>query len=277
MPWYLWVGFDLAYLLLLLLVVGLPLATVGGLAAGLACAVELKLLLAPVWLLLFLAGMALVMLVLNLALPRPVPGRYPFPGHVQSISWLVRFALQRIVNLPLWGPLIFGFATVRFALLRAAGAQVAFDMQTSSDVMLTDPALTTVGKGSMLAARTFLACHLIEHGELLLAPVVLGEGVQLMGEVTLAPGVQVGANTVLGPGTKVLPMVRLGADVFVGMGCVLYNDCQVGANTVIGHHATLEQGVVVGEGAVIQAWARVPKGTRLKDGDIFPPRSGASR
>lgn len=277
MPGYLWVGFDLAFILLLILVVGVPLAAVGALAGALGWPLAVKLALAPVFMVLFLFAMALVTAGISRLLPVPVPGRYPFPGHPQSLSWLVRFALMRILNLPLWSPLIFGLATVRHAILRAAGARIAFDLQTSSDALLTDPALTTVGRGSMLAAGTFLTCHLIENGELLLAPVTLGEGVQLMGEVTIAPGVEVGAHSVLSPGAKVLPQVRIGPDVFVGMGCILYHDCQIGANAVIGHHVLLEAGVVVGEGAVIQAHARVPKGTRLEDGAIYPPRTGAAR
>lgn len=277
MPWYLWVGFDLAFLILLIGAVGLPLAGVGALILASGLPSWLVLLLIPAWAVLFLFLSAAFVGVMCRILPRLEPGRYPYPGHPQSVTWLARFALQRIMNLPVWSPLIFGFATVRYAVLRASGARVAFDMQTSSDARLTDPSLTEVGPGCMLAAGTFIACHLIESGELLLAPVRLAEGVQLMGEVTLAPGVTIGAHCVIGPGSKILPHVTLGEDTFVGLGCILYQDCRIGANAVIGHHVTLEQGAVVGEGAVIQAGSRVPKGTVIHDGDIFPPRTGGPR
>jgi acetyltransferase-like isoleucine patch superfamily enzyme len=208
-------------------------------------------------------------------LPRLEPGNYPFPGHRQSLAWLFHFGLQRLMNQRLWSGLILSFAALRWLVLRALGGQVAFGIQTSNDVLITDPSLLSVGTGSMLAAGTFVAGHLVENGRLTLAPVRLGPGVQLMGQVVLAPGVAIGENTVVGPGTKILSDVRVGADVYFGIGCLVYNGVTIGDNAVIGHQALIEADVTIGAGAVIQAGARLPKGTVVADGEPYPPRRPA--
>ena len=265
-------AFDAAFLLLLLVVAGPPLAAVGALVAALPGPAWVRWGLGPVWYLLFVLGLIGMLGLVRLALPRLTPGTHAFPHSRVARGWLAHFALMRIANLPLWQPLVFSFAGLRWALLRALGARCAFGIQTATDVRLVDPSLFAVGPGAMLAAGTFAAGHFIENGRLLLAPVTVGAGAQVMGQVTLSPGVSVGEDAVLGPGSKLLPHVAIGADAFVGMGCLFYDEVRVGANAVIGHQATLERGVVVGEGAVVRPFARVPRGTVIPDLGKYPPK-----
>jgi acetyltransferase-like isoleucine patch superfamily enzyme len=264
-------AFDAAFLVLAVLVVGPPLALVSALVAALPLPGWLAWGLGPVWYVLFVVGLVATAGLVRLLFPRLVPGTYPFPGSAQATGWLLHFALQRLLNQPLWQPAIFCFAGLRWAMLRALGAKAAFGIQTAMDVKLVDPSLFEVGPGSMLAAGTMAAGHFIENGQIMLAPVRVAAGVQVMGQVMLSPGARIGENTVLGPGTKLLPHVEVGEDVFVGMGCLLYDEVKIGGNAVIGHQATLERGVVVGEGAVVRPFARVPRGTVIPDGGKFPP------
>ena len=264
-------AFDLAFLALLLLVTGPPLAGVAWLATAAGWPAWLLAGLAPLWFALFVLGLIAMLGAVRLLLPRLTPGTHAFPGSRAAIGWLLHFALMRIANLPLWQPLIFSFAGLRWLLLRALGARAAFGIQTATDVRLVDPSLFTVGPGSMLAAGTFVACHFIENGQLLLAPVRVAAGVQVMGQVSLSPGTRLGENAVIGPGSKLLPHVTIGEDAFVGLGCLFYDEVVVGASAVIGHQATLERGVVVGEGAVVRPYARVPRGTVIPDGGKYPP------
>lgn len=267
-------AFDLAFLALLLVIGGPPLALVGWLIAALPLPAWALWGLGPLWYVLFVLGLIATLAGVRLLLPRLEPGTHAFPGSRAAVGWLLHFALQRIANLPLWQPLVFCFASLRWLMLRGLGAKVAFGIQTATDVRLVDPSLCEVGPGSMLAAGTFAAGHLIENGQLRLAPVRVGAGVQVMGQVTLSPGAVLGENAVIGPGSKLLPQVTIGEDAFVGMGCLFYDDVQVGANAVIGHQATLERGVVVGEGAVVRPFARVPRGTTIPDGGKYPPGPG---
>lgn len=264
--------FDLVYLLLLLVLIGPPAAGVAWLVGVLGLPAWAAWGLAPVWAVLFLLGLIATLGAVRLLLPRLAPGVHAFPGSRVATGWLAHFALQRVANLPLWQPLVFSFAGLRWLLLRALGAKVAFGIQTATDVRVVDPSLLEVGPGSMLAAGTFVACHLIENGRLTLAPVRVAAGAQVMGQVTLAPGVTIGENAVIGPGTALLTGVVVGEDAFVGLGCMLYDGVRVGANAVIGHQATLERDVVVGEGAVVRPHARVPRGTVVPDGGKYPPR-----
>jgi acetyltransferase-like isoleucine patch superfamily enzyme len=274
--WYLTLAFDAAFLVLMLLTVGIPLAVVGWGVSTLHLPVWLVMALMPVWAAGFLMLFAGALGAVRLTLPRLEPGNYPFPGHRQSMAWLFHFALQRLMNQRLWSTLILSFASLRWLLLRALGGKVAYGIQTSNDVLITDPSLLTVGEGSMLAAGTFVAGHLVENGRLSLAATVLGTGVQLMGQVTLAPGVEIGNDTVVGPGTKMLGGVRVGSDVYFGIGCLVYNGVTIGDNVVIGHQVLIEADVTIGEGAVIQAGARLPKGTVVGEGEPYPPRRTAN-
>lgn len=272
MKWYRWLAFDAAFLAMATAVVGLPLMGVALLTIHLPGPTWLKWALGPVEALVFLFGMAGTTWLVRLLLPRLEPGSYAYPAHPQCRAWLLHFALRRIAALQLWAPVIFSFASLRFVMLRALGARVAFDMQTSVDARVIDCPLVEVGEGSMLAAETLVVGHFLENDQLMLAKVQIARGVQVMGGATLAPGVCLGENVVVGPGSKLLPHVQVGEDSYVGMACLLYNGVRVGANAVIGHEVTCEADVVIGDGAVVQSGARVPRGTVIGDGEHYPPR-----
>jgi|GEM_PF-1054175 acetyltransferase-like isoleucine patch superfamily enzyme len=270
-----WVGYDLAFYLLLSVVTGVPLALLGWGIPRISLPMWLGLALTPTWVLLFLVGcIGMVGLVRSL-LPRLEPGSYPFPEHSQTTVWLLHFALQRIVNLPLWSSLINAFATLRWLALTALGAKVAFNMRSSVDVSIVDHSLVELGPECMLGAGTQVSGHFIEDDQLILAPVSIGAGAQIMGDAGLAPGVVIGPNAVIGPGSKLLPRVRVGEEAFIGVGCMVYQGVVIGPSAIIGHQATLETGVSIGEGASVQPGARVPKGTVVPDGERFPPRGNS--
>lgn len=265
-------AFDLAFLILATLIVGPPLAATAALVAWLPLPAWAAWGLAPVWFVLFLVLLCAALFVARMSIPKLKPGLHAFPGSIQAVGWLLHFALQRIANQPLWRPMVFSLAGLRWLMLRALGAKAAFGIQSAMDVQLVDPSLFEVGPGSMLAANTLIAGHFIEHGLLLLAPVKLAAGVQIMGQVALAPGCELGENAVVGPGSKLLPNCKIGADVFIGLGCVLYENVTIGSDAVIGHQSTLERGVTIGEGAVVRPFTHVPKGVAVPAGAKYPPQ-----
>lgn len=271
-----WLGLDLVFLVLMVMVIGPSAAAISLLISALPLPAWALALLSPVFASLFLVGMCLsAWVVRGLLLPRLTPGTYAFPGHQQSVVWMIHFALMRIMNFRLWSNVILSFAGLRWLSLRAQGAKVALGIQTSSDALVTDPALFEINEGCMLAAGTIVSSHFVENDQLMLAPVSLARGVQVMGGVALTPGLQVGENSVLGPGSRFLPNVVIGADVYLGMGCIIYQGVRIGDNAVIGHQVTVENDVVIGEGAVIQAGVRVPKGTVIAAGEAYPPRASS--
>jgi acetyltransferase-like isoleucine patch superfamily enzyme len=209
--------------------------------------------------------------VIRAVLPRLRPGTYPFPLHRQSIVWLLHFSLQRLAYLPVWRHLLFAFSTLRWALLRALGARAAFDMDASSDVLILDGPLITLGRGSMIGGGCTIAGHIVEHGRLLLAPVVVGRGVQIANDVMVAPGVTIGDDAVVGPGSRIGAGASIGAFAYLGAECAVSPGIRIGAHAVVGHQVSIGPGVTLGEGAVIETGSRIPKDVAVGDGARWPP------
>jgi len=268
------ITFDLIFLVLLLMVVGVPCAALVLLLGLLAqtLPVWLLALACPVWAVLFLALMTGMAALINMALPVLEPGSYPFPGHAQSRAWLMHFALQRVLHLPLWRHLFFCFATLRTAMLRALGARVAFCINTSSNATVLDAPMMHIGERVMLASQVLLSGHFVEGERLRLGRVELAEGVQVLEGVKIAPDVTVGEYTMIGPETRVADSVTIGEYAHIGAGCTLGSRSSVGDNAVLGHRVILDGDVSIGEGAVVQSGAHLPQGASVGEGERFPPR-----
>lgn len=263
---------DAASAAILLLVLGPPLAGIAWLHTHQPLTGWVSAALLPAYLLATVAGVAVCAWALRLLLPRPRPGRYPFPAHPQSVAWGLHFALMRAVYLPGIRHLAFSYATLRWLMLRALGAKVAFQMQTASSILIVDAHLLTVGPETMLAADVMTSGHFIEQGTLILGAVNIGRGAQLLEGVKVGPDVSIGEYASIGPECRIAPGVRIGEYVHLGMGCMLWTGAEVGDNAVLGHEVVLEAGVKVGEGAVIESGARVPAKTQIPDGGRYPPR-----
>lgn len=272
-----WLGFDAAFMLLWLLLVGPPAAAVAWAISHTPLPVWATAALVPLWYLAFLLGLIAMIRLVRALVPRLEPGTYPFPDSAMARAWLVHFALQRIANMPLWAPFLFGFASLRWLVLTARGARAAFAMQSANDAEVVDAPMVELGQGCMLAAGTLIAGHLIEHDQLFLARVTVGPGAQIMGQTTLAPGVTVGRDAVVGPGAALLPGVDVGEDAYVGLGCMIHNGVRIGPSAVVGHHAIVEADVVLEEGTTVAPGARVPRGTTVPAGTAWPPRNHTTK
>jgi acetyltransferase-like isoleucine patch superfamily enzyme len=225
----------------------------------------------PLGALAFAAAMLATAFILRLLLPRVEPGRYPFPYDRRSVTWLLHFSLQRLLYLPVWRHFLFAFSTLRWLLLRALGGRVAFDMDTSSDVLLLDPPLVTIQSGSMIGAGSSLSGHYIEQGMLLLGRVLVERGVQISSGVQIGPGTTIGEHATIGPDCRLPADITIGPFAYLGAACHVSPGVRIGANAVLGHQVGLTPGVIVGEGAVIATGTRVPRGVVIPDGAHYPP------
>ncbi len=265
--------YDLIVAALFWALVGIP-ATLVGVLAGrlgwLAPAPWWRWTVLPLLAMGFLALLLLTGAAIRMMLPRLKPGRYAFPSHPQSVVWLLHFSLQRLMYLPVWRHFLFGFSSFRWALLHALGARVAFDMDTSSDVLIGDPSLVEVGAGTMLGAGCALSGHLIEHGTLILAPIRIGRGVQVGGTVVIGPGVTIADQAIIGPDCQLGTGAEVGASAFLGAACHLAPGVRIGARAVLGHRVDIGPDVPVGDGAVVASGTRLPRGTVVADGAHFP-------
>lgn len=265
-------GFDAAWCLVWTLITAPVLIGVGALHLWVASALPgpLSLALLPLDYVLLCVGLCLMVWPLRAAFAPLRPGEYPFPAHAESWHWLVGFALQRVLYMPLWQPFMFTFATLRWLCLRALGAQVPLDLQTATDADVLDAGLHSFGSGCMLATGVTLAGHMVQNGRLRLGAIKLGTQVEVRMGATIGPDVTIGDYTVIGPESRIGLGVRLGNDVFVGVGCTLGYGVDVGDDVVIGHGVTMEGDVTIGDGAVVAPHTRVPKGTVIAPNTRYP-------
>lgn len=162
-------------------------------------------------------GAIVVVGLLGLLLPRLRPGRHEFMKSAVFWSWVLRSLLRRALLLGPLKSVIFTSNVLRFLALRALGAKVAYDSDCSSDVDLLDPALLTVGKKSILGARTLVSGHYVDAGKLVLGEIVIGQRTLLAVDVLVAPDVVIGdrcrilGRAGLGPGSRVEDGAVIGA------------------------------------------------------------------
>ncbi len=254
--------------------VGVPLAAVGWVAeraAWLPGVPWWRWALLPPLALLFLAGLLATTAILRLCLPRLEAGRYPFPMHRRAVAWLLHFSLQRIVYLPSWRHLLFAFSTFRWALLRALGARVAFDLDTSSDVLILDAPLMTLEAGAMVGAGSTLSGHVIEQGVLVLGAVRLGRGAYVGSSVLIGPGTTIGEHATVGADCRLPGDNTIGAFTYLGAACYISPGVSIGANAILGHQVAVGPGVTIGDHAVVATGARIPRNTIVASGTHYPP------
>jgi NDP-sugar pyrophosphorylase family protein len=230
----------------------------------------LSLLFVPPALPVALIGGIVVLRLLRMLVPALQPGRHAFPGSPQARAWAVHFLLMRIGFLPVWKGFILGSAPLRALLLRALGADVAWGAMCSSDVVITDPSLLTLGDGCVVGTGVIVAGHLVVGRKLVLDRVTIGPRAQVHAVACLAPGCVIGEEAVIGLGARLGPNVNVGPRAQIGGATLLYGKIRVGENARIGHGCSLARGVVVGKGAQVNDRAHVPAGTVIPDGARFP-------
>ncbi len=195
----------------------------------------------------------LACVVLLAVLPKPRPGTYRLLRGRDFYMWVFAFIVRRWIDLPPMGLLYRQSGVLRFLVLRAAGAKLAFTAQMSSDADVLDPALLTMGAGAMLGSRVTVAGHFIVGDRLVLAPVVLHPGAQIAIDVIIAPGVTIGRNALVEGRSNVGPDVVIGDDAVIGIG------------------VTLGRAVIVGQRARIRVASVVPARTQIPDDGRWPP------
>lgn len=168
-------------------------------------------------------------------------------------AWALGFTVRRWLDLPPMGILYRQSAVLRFAILRMAGAKIAFSAQLSSDVVLLDPGLLELGPGAMVGSQTSIAGHFILGDRLVLAPVVIKAGAQVAIDVLLGPGVIIGHNATIQARASISP------------------ECIIGAGAQIGALAALGRGVSVGDGARVPMASVVPARSHIAANSTWPP------
>lgn len=189
------------------------------------------------------AMMAWIVSVMILAwlMPTLKPGRYRVMKHPMFFRWTIQLVLRRWLDIPPISTLVSQSNTLRFFVLRSFGAKVSYTANMASDAYAFDPALLTLGPGSICGAQSLVAGHLVVGEVLILQHVDIGERVLLSARAAIAPGVSIGDDTRLGFGCTLGPNVKIG------------KHCKIGGGTEIGPQSRLGDRVVVRDGSFIPA------------------------
>jgi acetyltransferase-like isoleucine patch superfamily enzyme len=259
--------FDLLFIGVYVVVLGVPLAALGVAGIALATTTGGGLGAGAVLVLWALGPFTVVpaWAVASLAVLRRLggvlqPGAYPLSSPT-GMRWSFHFLLHKVAGNPALKWFLFGGYASRWALLRALGARLPLQVQASSDAWVMDCGLVQLGEGSLLGARVLLCAHGIEHGKLRLGPIVIGDDTQILEGTLIGPDVQIGAQSTLQPEVKVGYGVKIGSNVRVGAQVVMQ-----GPGIVVGDNAVIGRGAELGPGVVVEAGARVPAGAQVRRG-----------
>ena len=124
--------------------------------------------------------------------PRLAPGRYPLQSFV-TIQWAWSMIFHRIALffLPYLVPSFIGNMYYRLS-----GAKLGKGVQINS-AHVNDAGSVTLGDGVVLGGKPTINAHLTEKGELVMAPVKVGDGALLgMGSV-VQPGCTIGEGAIV--------------------------------------------------------------------------------
>ena len=155
--------------------------------------------------------------------PRLEPGRYPLKSFV-TIQWAWSMVFHRIalLFLPFLVPSFIGNAYYRMS-----GAKLGKGVQINT-AHLNDAGSVTLGDGVVIGGNAIINAHLTEKGELVMAP------------------------------------VHIGNNALIGMGSVIQPGCTIGEGAIVASRAVLPKWTDIPEGEV---WAGIPaRCIRLADG-----------
>lgn len=188
------------------------------------------------------------------------PGVYPKSDGKTHSTWGFHFLLSRLVFLGPMQEFIQYSPLLRWAAWNALGARVSFRSMLSSDLVIPDLSLITVGRGSLIGSRTRLSPHVLLGDRLELGAITLGERVVVGGECQIGPGTEIGDGAVLTFGVSVAGNAVIGEKAFIGKLSKLGDGVRIGAGAVVETDSKVPNGTVIPPGAT---W-RHPKEERAR-------------
>jgi acetyltransferase-like isoleucine patch superfamily enzyme len=221
--------------------------------------------------LLFCATLCVAAWIVRLPIGKLRAGRYKTKGDFMVIRWGLLFALQRVLYLPLWRTLIFNVGVLRWLCTKALGGRVDYGLTMASDALLVDVSMLHIENGAMITAHCSVYAHFFDERFLLLGPVHIGKGANLLEGTRIGPSTKIGDGALIGPECR-LTKVDVGAGARLGPGVVALGPVTIGEGAVIGSLVQLGTGTVVGKRARIRERTIVPRGTKIADGERYPPK-----
>lgn len=177
---------------------------------------------------LYLTVVVLVIGAIRVCSPRLKPGIYRkfTKGHFFTLVWLT--GLNNVVFATPFLRTINFVAFLRFLYYRGMGMKTHFMNWISVDAVIIDPGLVTLGRRVNIGGLASMSCHMALHDHMIIAPIVLGDGVLVGAHGKVGPGVEAGAGALIGANATIGPGVK------IGEGAYIEPSSWVESNTVIG-------------------------------------------
>lgn len=242
----LWIVYDLLWLALGglvfgggLLAAGLFLKTVQGALGWPGVAIAAL----PAYAL-FLIVVVLEMGLVRFISPRVKPGVYEKfkPGPFFALVWLT--GLNNLLNaMPLIRTVNF-LAVTRYLYYRGQGMKTHYENWISPQVLITDPALITLGHGVNIGDRAAMGCHLALPDRMIIAPIVIADNVVIGTHAMIGPGVEIGPGALIGAAAGLSLYVKVGEGALVEAASIVPTGTVIGPYERWGGHPAVKLGMV---------------------------------
>jgi carbonic anhydrase/acetyltransferase-like protein (isoleucine patch superfamily) len=137
---------------------------------------------------------------------------------------------------------------LRLLYFRGQGAKLSWSTHISPGARVWSAGLCQFGHMTYIGEFAHVTAHLSRGDKLLIAPVVIGDGVNVGAHANIGPGVTIGS------GARIGPLVDIAPGCFIDDGAVLGPACQLGMSVHVGAGAELEPRTF------LNSWTRVPDG-----------------
>ncbi len=124
---------------------------------------------------------------------RKPEGRYPLRSFV-TIQWAFSLVFHRSAQIFLKQVVPSFLANLYYRMM---GAKIGRGVQLNSE-NINDASMLTFGDGVVVGGGATINGHLVEKGEIILAPVTIGEGALIGGGSIVQPGCRIGDGSVVG-------------------------------------------------------------------------------
>ncbi len=124
---------------------------------------------------------------------RKPEGRYPLRSFV-TIQWAFSLVFHRVAQMFLKQVVPSFLANLYYSMM---GAKIGRGVQLNSE-NINDASMLTFGDGVVVGGGATINGHLVESGEIVLAPVRIGKGALIGGGSIVQPGCTIGDGAVIG-------------------------------------------------------------------------------
>jgi acetyltransferase-like isoleucine patch superfamily enzyme len=196
-----------------------------------------------------------------------VPGRFPRslahpvygPRRLHALCWTAVYYCPPVYHAILAVPLL------KRVIFRLFGYRGSLDITLYPDTWLRDLPILEISAGAYLSNRATIGTNMcLTSGDVLVAPVRIGERAMVGHLAMLAPGVVLGERVEIGVGAGVGLNVVIGARARVGPCVVVHHGVTIGRRCDIGAASYIGLKTVIGDGLTIPPGTVVPARSLLR-------------